>query len=97
MRFEKPIIIYYIILYYTILYYTIRGLIYLHENKPNPIIHRDLKSANLLIDDSFNVKICDFGLARLRDTTMTGNVGILYFILYILYFILYYTILYYNA
>ena len=45
---------------------TLRGLVYLHTN-PKPIIHRDLKSANLLLDDSFNVKICDFGLARLRD------------------------------
>ena len=55
---------------------TCRGLVYLHGNKP-PIIHRDLKSANLLLDDSFNVKICDFGLARLRDftSTMTANVG----------------------
>lgn len=55
---------------------TCRGLVYLHGNQP-PIIHRDLKSANLLLDDSFNVKICDFGLARLRDftTTMTANVG----------------------
>jgi len=55
---------------------TCRGLIYLHGNQP-PIIHRDLKSANLLLDDSFNVKICDFGLARLRDftSTMTANVG----------------------
>ena len=55
---------------------TCRGLIYLHGNNP-PIIHRDLKSANLLLDDSFYVKICDFGLARLRDytSTMTANVG----------------------
>ena len=56
----------------------LRGLIYLHRHTP-PIIHRDLKSANLLIDDSFNVKICDFGLARLRDfsSQMTGVTGVL--------------------
>ena len=55
---------------------TLRGLVYLHSNKP-PIIHRDLKSANLLLDDSFNVKLCDFGLARLRsiNMVMTAKVG----------------------
>ena len=50
---------------------TCRGLVYLHRHSP-PIIHRDLKSANLLLDETFNVKICDFGLARLRDYN-TGN------------------------
>ena len=55
---------------------TCRGLVYLHSHVP-PIIHRDLKSANLLLDDSFHVKICDFGLAKIRDfnNTMTANVG----------------------
>eukprot|EP00602_Paraphysomonas_sp_CaronLab_P007406 CAMPEP_0185029326 /NCGR_PEP_ID=MMETSP1103-20130426/15559_1 /TAXON_ID=36769 /ORGANISM="Paraphysomonas bandaiensis, Strain Caron Lab Isolate" /LENGTH=539 /DNA_ID=CAMNT_0027564017 /DNA_START=88 /DNA_END=1707 /DNA_ORIENTATION=+ len=59
-----------------VLHGTLRGLVYLHGNQP-PIIHRDLKSANLLLDDSFHVKICDFGLARLRDFSqaMTANVG----------------------
>lgn len=41
-----------------------RGMNYLHRHKPVPILHRDLKSANLLLDESLNVKICDFGLAR---------------------------------
>ena len=55
---------------------TCKGITYLHNHKP-AIIHRDLKSANILLDESFNVKICDFGLAKLLDfsSTMTANVG----------------------
>eukprot|EP00164_Ancoracysta_twista_P017902 GFYU01030723.1.p1 GENE.GFYU01030723.1~~GFYU01030723.1.p1 ORF type:complete len:265 (-),score=76.21 GFYU01030723.1:138-833(-) len=53
-----------------------RGLQFLHNCKP-PIIHRDLKSANLLVDDNFNIKLSDFGLARVKahTQTMTGNIG----------------------
>jgi len=42
---------------------TARGINILHSWKP-PIVHRDLKSLNLLLDKDFNIKVCDFGLSR---------------------------------
>ncbi|GAV63483.1 Pkinase domain-containing protein [Cephalotus follicularis] len=42
-----------------------RGLEYLHCTANPPVIYRDLKSANILLDDDFNPKLSDFGLAKL--------------------------------
>ncbi|XP_027356616.1 probable serine/threonine-protein kinase PBL21 isoform X1 [Abrus precatorius] len=42
-----------------------RGLEYLHCKADPPVIYRDLKSANILLDDDFSPKLSDFGLAKL--------------------------------
>ncbi|XP_059438136.1 integrin-linked protein kinase 1 isoform X1 [Corylus avellana] len=42
-----------------------RGMNYLHENKPEPIIHRDLEPSNILRDDSGHLKVADFGVSKL--------------------------------
>ncbi|XVE91134.1 hypothetical protein DITRI_Ditri20bG0130400 [Diplodiscus trichospermus] len=42
-----------------------RGLLFLHQAKPEPIVHRDLKPGNILLDHNYVSKIGDVGLARL--------------------------------
>ncbi|KAK8589390.1 hypothetical protein V6N13_088240 [Hibiscus sabdariffa] len=49
-----------------------RGMNCLHTSIPT-IVHRDLKSPNLLVDKNWNVKVCDFGLSRLKHNTFLSS------------------------
>ncbi|GKV22055.1 hypothetical protein SLEP1_g31960 [Rubroshorea leprosula] len=58
------------------------GLLYLHEEWEKVVIHRDVKSSNVLIDADLNARLGDFGLARLYDhgtmshtTQVVGTIG----------------------
>jgi serine/threonine protein kinase len=51
---------------------TVRGLEYLHEHYNTKIIHRDVKAANVLLDEYFEPVVGDFGLAKLVDVRKTS-------------------------
>ncbi|KAF4384271.1 hypothetical protein CsatB_015209 [Cannabis sativa] len=59
-----------------------RGLAYLHDHCEPRIIHRDVKAANILLDEEFEAVVGDFGLAKLMDykdthvtTAVRGTIG----------------------
>ncbi|KAI3992880.1 hypothetical protein MKX01_034230 [Papaver californicum] len=60
------------------------GLLYLHEAMDQCVVHRDIKSSNIMLDSKFNAKLGDFGLARFVDhevgsqtTILAGTMGYL--------------------
>ncbi|CAL2268125.1 unnamed protein product [Prunus armeniaca] len=60
------------------------GLLYLHEEWEQVVVHRDVKASNILLDLEFNARLGDFGLARLYDhgkdpktTRIVGTLGYL--------------------
>ncbi|KAK7333064.1 hypothetical protein VNO80_29824 [Phaseolus coccineus] len=67
---------------YDIILGTAKGLAYLHEDFHVCIIHRDIKTSNILLDDEMQPRIADFGLARLLpddqshlSTRFAGTLG----------------------
>ncbi|BBN20086.1 sterile alpha motif and leucine zipper containing kinase AZK [Marchantia polymorpha subsp. ruderalis] len=50
----------------------VKGMNYLHRCSP-PVVHRDLKSPNLLVDKNWTVKVADFGLSRQKHSTFLSS------------------------
>eukprot|EP01126_Amoeba_proteus_P046515 TRINITY_DN5262_c0_g1_i2.p1 TRINITY_DN5262_c0_g1~~TRINITY_DN5262_c0_g1_i2.p1 ORF type:complete len:204 (+),score=33.47 TRINITY_DN5262_c0_g1_i2:54-665(+) len=54
---------------------TLSGIQRLHENEPQ-ILHRDLKSLNLLVTNNFEIKVADFGLAHINNCQSSALFGL---------------------
>ncbi|QHN77491.1 uncharacterized protein DS421_19g653150 [Arachis hypogaea] len=53
-----------------------RALEFMHEHHAvSPVIHRDFKSSNVLLDQNFRAKVSDFGLAKMGSEKMNGQVS----------------------
>ncbi|WJX52432.1 hypothetical protein P8452_38548 [Trifolium repens] len=68
--------------WYTIVRGLASALLYLHEEWEQCVIHRDIKTSNIMLDSEFNAKLGDFGLARFVDhakgaqtTALAGTLG----------------------
>ncbi|XP_028752488.1 probable serine/threonine-protein kinase PBL7 [Neltuma alba] len=52
-----------------------RALEFLHEHAATPVIHRDFKSNNVVLDHNFRAKVSDFGLAKMGSEKINGQVS----------------------
>ncbi|XP_057839506.2 L-type lectin-domain containing receptor kinase SIT2-like [Cryptomeria japonica] len=82
MIFGKPKKVFEWIHRYKVLKDVAAGLLYLHEGWEQRVVHRDIKSSNVLLDSELNGKLGDFGLARLYEhnenshtTRVVGTLG----------------------
>ncbi|XP_017981480.1 PREDICTED: receptor-like protein kinase HAIKU2 [Theobroma cacao] len=50
-----------------------KGISYLHHDCSPPIIHRDIKSGNILLDEDYEPKIADFGVAKIAEKSPKGS------------------------